>query len=252
MPIAPVRVQEVPRDMPWGVEVKEGRYAGMRIGEIWFTVEPLLMKYLATAGKLSVQVHPNDEYAAKHEAARGGRGKTEIWYVISAQPGAKIALGFERPMSREEVRAAALDGTLESHLHWIALKGGETIFVPAGTVHALGAGLEVFEIQQNCDITYRLFDYGRGRELHIEKSLDVIANPLGAAPGAGVVDLPFHGKYFNVAKAVPGMVGPGTLAVIEGEGHLGGEAFSSREVWRMPEPMEFRPAGPTRALWVKV
>ena len=238
--------------MPWGVKATEGRYAGMRIGEIWFAVEPLLLKFLATAEKLSVQVHPDDDYAALHEAARGGRGKTEIWYVIAAKPGASVALGFQQPMTREEVRGAALDGSLEAKLHWIEATAGQTIFVPAGTVHALGAGLEICEIQQNCDITYRLFDYGRGRELHLERGLDVISGSLGMAPGAGIVALPFRGTYFQVEMPPrSGMLGPGDLVVLDGEGKLGGQDYSSREVWRLPEPVEFRPARETQSLWVR-
>jgi mannose-6-phosphate isomerase len=228
----------------------------MRIGEIWFTIEPLLLKFLVTAEKLSVQVHPDDDYAARHEAARGGRGKTEIWYVIAAKPGASVALGFQQPMTREEIRAAALDGSLEAKLHWMEVKVGQLIYVPAGTVHALGAGLEVCEIQQNCDITYRLFDYGRGRELHLERGLDVISGDMGMAPGAGIVELPFAGKYFGIemppaASATPPMIGPGDLVILNGEGKLGDQDFSSREVWSISEPVEFRPSRATESLLVR-
>jgi len=238
--------------MPWGVKATEGRYAGMRIGEIWFTVEPLLLKFLATAEKLSVQVHPDDDYAAAHESARGGRGKSEMWYVIAAKPGASIALGFRQPMTREEIRASALDGSLETKLQWIEAAAGQTFYVPAGTVHALGAGLEICEIQQNCDITYRLFDYGRGRELHLERGLDVISGSMGMAPGAGMVALPFRGKYFGVeTPPLSGMVGPGDVVVLDGEGKLGDRDYSSREVWSIPEPVEFRPSRATESLWVR-
>jgi len=143
---------------------------GRKIGEVWFPGEELLIKFLFTTENLSVQVHPDDAYAKRVE---NSRGKTEMWRVLRAEPGAKIALGFRQAVDREDARKAAMDGSIMKMLDWREVRPGDTFLIPAGTVHALGAGLMIAEIQQNSDITYRLFDYGRGRELHIEKSLDV-------------------------------------------------------------------------------
>src|SRR5262249_1702914 len=144
----------------------------------------------------SVQVHPGDEYAARHEASRGGRGKTEMWYVVAAQPGGRLAIGLKGGMSKGELRQAALNGTLENRPCWREVQPGDALFVPAGTIHAIGPGLTLCEIQQHSDITYRLFDYGRPRELHLEKALDVVKT----ASNAGLVNLPFACEYFRVER----------------------------------------------------
>jgi len=142
------------------------------IGEVWFHDEthPLLVKFLFTTAKLSVQVHPGDAYAAAHE---NSRGKTEMWHVLAAKPGAKIALGLQQTLTPTQLREAALSGEIEDLLHWIDVHAGDTYFVPAGTIHAVGAGLTLCEIQQNSDVTYRLYDYGRPRELHLDKGIAV-------------------------------------------------------------------------------
>jgi mannose-6-phosphate isomerase len=142
------------------------------------TLCPLLVKFLFTSEKLSVQVHPNDAYAREHE---NSLGKTEMWHILRAEPGASVAAGFHQAYTREEVERAALDGSIEQMLRWWPVEAGDTIFIPAGTVHAIGPGLVLCEIQQTSDVTYRLYDYGRPRELHIEKSL-AVAN-LGPHPG---------------------------------------------------------------------
>lgn len=145
---------------------------GTRIGEIWF--EPaapcadLLAKYLFTSEKLSVQVHPSDT-----EAPDGLSGKEECWLVLDAEPDAKLAIGFKQTLSSEAMRAAALDGSIEHLLEWHPAKRGDFFYLPAGTVHAIGPGLSLVEIQQNSDITYRLFDYGRPRELHLDQAIAV-------------------------------------------------------------------------------
>ncbi|MDZ4307294.1 class I mannose-6-phosphate isomerase [Allopontixanthobacter sp.] len=145
---------------------------GARIGEIWFEPPPqldgLLVKYLFTSEKLSVQVHPSDA-----QASAGMSGKEECWLVLDAAPGATLAIGFEQEISSEEMRAAALDGSIEHLLQWHPAKAGDFFYLPAGTVHAIGPGLSLLEIQQNCDITYRLFDYGRPRELHLDEAITV-------------------------------------------------------------------------------
>lgn len=141
------------------------------VGEIWFEdrqERPLLVKRLFTSQKLSIQVHPSDEQA---RATGHPRGKDEAWYVLSAEPGAVIGAGFETELSPSELRTCAIDGRIDTLLKWHPVKPGDFFYVPAGTVHAIGAGLSILEIQQNVDLTYRLFDYGRPRELQLEEGL---------------------------------------------------------------------------------
>jgi mannose-6-phosphate isomerase len=135
---------------------------------------PLLAKLLDAADHLSVQVHPDDAYAHSVEAATGFNGKTEAWYILEAAPGADLIHGFARPVSREECAAAVHDNTLLDLLRRVPARAGETVFVPAGTIHAINAGVMLFEIQQTSDLTYRVYDYGRPRELHLERALDVL------------------------------------------------------------------------------
>ena len=141
------------------------------IGEAWYLADrdlPLLVKLLFTSARLSVQVHPDD-------GEDGPRGKTEMWHILEAEPGAAIALGFRQPIGRERLLEAARTGGLERLLNWMPVKPGETYFTPAHTVHAIGAGIVLFEIQQNSDVTYRLWDYGRPREIHVEKAVAIAA-----------------------------------------------------------------------------
>lgn len=144
--------------------------ADATIGEIWFEPEPqfpdILVKYLFTSAKLSVQVHPRDG-----EAGPGIPGKDECWLVLAREPGAKLALGFCEPLTREAMREAALDGSIEDLLEWYEVEPGDFFYLPAGTVHAIGAGISLVEVQRNSDITFRLFDYGRPRELHLDAAL---------------------------------------------------------------------------------
>jgi mannose-6-phosphate isomerase len=138
---------------------------------------PLLAKFLDANDKLSVQVHPDDAYARLHE--HGKLGKTEFWYVLDAAPGASIIHGFKSLTSRREVQQAIQNVTLENLLNEVRVTAGDIIFVPAGTVHGIGKGVLLYELQEYSDVTYRMFDYGRltaagtPRELHIERSLDV-------------------------------------------------------------------------------
>jgi mannose-6-phosphate isomerase len=138
---------------------------------------PLLAKFIDARTKLSVQVHPEDEYAALHED--GKLGKTECWYILATEPGASIVHGFHAPSTRAEVQQAIADVRLEALMHEEPVAPGDVIFVPAGTVHAIGGGVLLYELQEYSDVTYRMYDYGRldgqgrPRELHIERSLDV-------------------------------------------------------------------------------
>ncbi|WP_456480993.1 type I phosphomannose isomerase catalytic subunit [Oceanithermus sp.] len=134
---------------------------------------PLLVKFLDTADWLSVQVHPDDAYARAHEAKSGWLGKAEAWVVLEAEPGAQVIYGVKRPVSRDELHAAALDGSILELLNFVPVQKGDVIYVPPGTIHALGPGLLVYEVSQRSDLTYRLYDYGRGRGLHLDQALDV-------------------------------------------------------------------------------
>ncbi|HEX6479662.1 MAG TPA: type I phosphomannose isomerase catalytic subunit [Ktedonobacteraceae bacterium] len=138
---------------------------------------PLLAKFIDANDKLSVQVHPDDTYAFQHES--GKSGKTEFWYILDAPPGSMIVHGFKAATSRAEVQKAIATVSLEEILHYETVSAGDVIFVPAGTVHAIGAGVMLYEVQEYSDITYRMYDYGRlnaagiPRQLHVERSLDV-------------------------------------------------------------------------------
>lgn len=165
---------------PFGAVAAATGKDGARIGEIWFEPAdgselPLLVKYIFTSEKLSVQVHPNDDQAR----VRGHvSGKSECWYILDAEPGATLGLGTVRPLDSQALREAALDGSIEQLMDWKPVKPGEFYPVPAGTVHAIGAGISLVEIQQNVDLTYRLYDYGRPRELHLDDGLAVsVAQP---------------------------------------------------------------------------
>ncbi|OYY68760.1 class I mannose-6-phosphate isomerase [Sphingomonas sp. 28-63-12] len=170
------------------------------VGEIWFeapgdTAPDLLVKYLFTSEKLSVQVHPDDAAA---QAAGYPRGKDEAWLVLAAEPESTIALGTLASMDHAALRATALDGSIEHLLDWKPVKAGDFFYSPARTIHAIGAGITLIEVQQNVDLTYRLYDYGRPRELHLEAGV-AVSNAV-----------PF------VAQAAPGRVANGRAILAEG------------------------------------
>ncbi len=164
-------------EKPWGrndLPAVFDQAAGRQIGEIWFDAPaislPILVKWLFTSEKLSVQVHPNDDQAV----ARGMvSGKEECWVIISAEPGARLGIGTLIPLTAEELHAAAVSGEIEQLLDWKPVKAGDYFYIPAGTVHAIGGGVSLVEVQQNADITYRLYDYGRPRELHLDDGVAV-------------------------------------------------------------------------------
>jgi mannose-6-phosphate isomerase len=248
----------------WGTPDTEPWYprgAG-KTGEVWFSApeEPrLLVKFLFTSEKLSVQVHPGDSGA--------GSGKTEMWHVLRAAPDACVALGFERPLSRDEARAAALSGSIEGLLRWYPAEPRDTFFVPAGTVHAIGAGLALCEIQQYSDVTYRLYDYGRPRELHVEAALAVA--DLGCHSGSSApVDLGggrrllaecpyFRTESIVVDREFTWADAPrAELSIcLEGQGQIGDDAFAPGQVWVVParaDPVAIRSRGGARLLRVSV
>ncbi len=188
------------------------------MGEIWFEPPPqlpqLLAKYIFTSDKLSVQVHPSDDQALA--AGLGRQGKDECWLVIGAQPGAVLGIGLCEETGADALRAAALDGSIEDMLVWYPVSAGDFFVIPAGTVHAIGGGVTLIEVQQNSDITWRLYDYGRPRELHLEDGLAVArAGPYDAAlhrrVGAAEATLLVDGPRFRLDQ-LAGPPGPEVLA----------------------------------------
>lgn len=211
------------------------------VGEIWFEppaiLDQLLIKYLFTSEKLSVQVHPGEE-----QAGPGQPGKEECWLVLDAEPDARLAIGFHRRVSEDEMRAAALDGSIEDLLVWHPARAGDFFYLPAGTVHAIGPGLSLVEVQQNTDITYRLFDYGRPRELHLDEGLavatgEVYPDDLHCSGVGGssrtLVDGPFFRLDFCLGQPRPDMVarhrGPLAVLPLEGNVTVGGETIAPGE-----------------------
>ncbi len=198
-------------DKPWGrrgIDPRFGVNGDRQVGEIWF--EPprardldVMAKYLFTTERLSIQVHPDDAIAQ----ARGyPRGKDECWIILDVADDAELGIGTVREASGDEVIAAAKDGSIVDLLDWRRPAVGDFLYNPAGTIHALGPGLTVLEIQQAVDLTYRLFDYGRPRELHLEESRDVVqARPhvhrLDGKVGETSMLL-VAGPYFGVAWCV--------------------------------------------------
>jgi mannose-6-phosphate isomerase len=212
-------------EKPWGRDHLPAPFVapyGKRIGEIWFepveAVYSLLVKYIFTSEALSVQVHPDDEQAKA--LGEYDTGKEECWLVIDAEPGAALGIGFQEPLGAEAMRAAALDGSIEELLVWHPVQAGDFFYIPAGTVHAIGAGVSLIEIQQNSDVTYRLYDYGRPRPLHLDKGMTVAKGepyPSGLhrhlAP-TGTVELA-RGPYFT-AHRIEGVPDAALLAEYDG------------------------------------
>jgi mannose-6-phosphate isomerase len=214
--------------------VETGPFAGQTlasVGEKLGGEFPLLVKILFPADKLSVQVHPDD---AQAKALGETRGKTECWYVLEAEPGATVALGLKPGVGAKEVAASVDNGTMELLLEHVPVSVGDMLFVDAGTVHAIGPGVVLLETQQTSDVTYRLYDYGRPRELHLEKGLQVMKAYTAAGKIAprlmdGFTRL-IEQKYFVVDRfdvASPGKVnvafaGPGCLVGLAGRGAVVG------------------------------
>lgn len=170
-------------------KILEGEYAGLSLGEYIEKDKsvlglkydggrfPLLIKFIDAWDKLSVQVHPDDDYAAANE---NDPGKTEMWYILDAKPGSKIVYGLAEGIGKDEFAKAVKEGRIDSAMGYCDVHVGETYFIPSGLLHAIGEGIIIAEIQQNSDLTYRVYDYDRRdsrgnlRELHVEKSLDVV------------------------------------------------------------------------------
>jgi len=200
---------------------------------------PLLLKVIFAREKLSVQVHPDDKMAQKYGDPRG---KTECWYALSAEPGAEVAAGLKPGVTLDQIKAGIHDGTLQDSLNILPVTAGDMVFVDAGTVHAIWPGSILLETQQNCDLTYRMYDYGRPRELHIEKSLEAtrLTTRAGKIPPVELADrtVLINVEYFRVEHLVAGdrasqsLPSPGQPAVglaylfaAAGTGRLIGEGF---------------------------
>jgi mannose-6-phosphate isomerase len=272
---------EVPIGEAWltGADclISTGPFTGNKLGEAWreMPVEwrgtelasvkdfPLLLKFIFPTDKLSIQVHPDDAYAAIHEQAAGGRGKTEMWHIVSAQPNARLLLGMKPGATKETFKRALVDRTLESLLISWPVHADDTFFVPARTPHTIGADMVVFEVQEYSDLTYRVYDYGRldahgqPRELHIEKALEVMA--FESAEGGKVDPLPLPSaeeetehsllaacRYFATERVrfskkcefAPGAGHFELLVILQGHGNLGWTGGAARyhrgECWLLP------------------
>jgi mannose-6-phosphate isomerase len=255
--------------------IAAGPFAGKSLGETWrempsewrgkqFTIAgvfPLLVKFIFPTDKLSIQVHPDDAYAAIHETAAGGRGKTEMWHIVSANSGAQVLLGLKPGVGKQQFLEGLEKHTLESLFQPQNVHAGDTIFVPAGTPHTIGPGMVICEVQQTSDLTYRVYDYGRvdssgkQRELHIDKALQV-TNFGGFAPGK-ITPLPLPDQHIkkNLLAACPffaterwefsSAVQPAStpshfelFVVLQGNGRLAWEGssvpYSRGECWFIP------------------
>ena len=181
------RLETLVLEKPWGrtdIPREFGNFGGRRIGEIWFAhpdgdAAPFMIKFLFTSERLSIQVHPDD--VAAHDAGLI-RGKDECWLVMAADPGAVLGVGLTENTTRDALREAALDGSIIDMIDWRPARVNDFIYNPAGTIHAIGGGLTIVEVQQNIDRTYRLYDYGRPRELHLDEGLKVAATEPVADP----------------------------------------------------------------------
>ena len=229
---------------PWGrldLPPAFGGAASEAIGEVWFeppaALDSLLIKYIFTSEALSVQVHPSDD-----QAPAGKRGKEECWLILDAEPGASLGIGFRQDLSADAMRAAALDGTIEQLLEWHPVQAGDFFYIPAGTVHAIGAGLTLIEVQQNSDVTYRLYDYGRPRELHLDAGMAVargcaydraLAQRVGTEGAAALV----HGPHFRLdrvdgapdAETAGRYAGPLLVIPLDGSVQIAGETIRGGE-----------------------
>jgi mannose-6-phosphate isomerase len=253
-----------------------GPFAGKTLGETWrempsewrgkqFTlgsVFPLLVKFLFPTEKLSIQVHPNDAYAAIHEIAAGGRGKTEMWHIVSAEPDARVLIGLKPGVGKQQFLEGLEKHTLESLFRQQNVHAGDTFFVPAGTPHTIGPGMVICEVQETSDLTYRVYDYGRvdssgrQRELHIDKALQV-TNFGGPITGGKVAPLPLPDRrvkknllaacpffaterweFSSTAQLTPALSHFELFAVLEGSGRLAWEnssaPYSRGECWFVP------------------
>ena len=255
-------------EKPWGrcdLPDWAGCPAGLKapIGELWFTAPdgaalPLLVKYLFTSEKLSVQVHPDD---AQAQAMGLAGGKSECWYVLAAEGDARLGIGLTRPVDTDALRAAALDGSIEQLIDWKPVKPGDFYYIPAGTIHAIGGGITLVEVQQNNDVTYRLFDYGRPRELHLDAGMAVSdPAPYGrlaqhVTSDSATMLVEEAGAPFTLESLVHGAgellqpdQGPFWFIPLQGSGLIDGQPWVSGECWLIEDQADIAVAQPLHAL----
>lgn len=269
-----------------------GEFGGRKLGEVWPSLAPdwtgtrlrrlghvpLLVKFIFPEDKLSLQVHPTDAYAAKHEAAAGGAGKTEMWYVISAREGAELLAGLREGTTRESFERAIAESNVEECLTRVPVRGGDAIFVPAGTAHTILPGVVLCEIQEYSDVTYRVFDYnrvgadGKPRALHVRQALDVLqfgeqsggsCEPVSITNGATTETFFAACRYFATERwefreRIAAVTDPGhfdALIFLSGSGQFefpGGELpYAPAQTWLLPASLGaymLAPESPTTLL----
>jgi mannose-6-phosphate isomerase len=276
--------------------IANGPYAGKTLGESWRAMPiswrgtrvnaypefPVLVKFLFPQDNLSIQVHPDDAYAVAHEKEAGGRGKTEMWHMVSTQSGAEILLGLKPGVTKEQFLEGIANHQLENLLEHLPVHPGDTYFVAAGTQHAMGPGMVVCEVQEYSDLTYRVYDFGRvdasgkPRELHIEKALEV--TNFSGTRGGKVSPLTLHSPdakkyllsacpYFSTErwechKATPIESDPQEfqlIVILHGAGTFNDADFSlpyrAGEAWFLPATLPMvllHPSGPTSLLRVTI
>lgn len=250
--LAPRRVNKPWGRLDLGLGFDDVEPGGEPVGEIWFdggdAEMALLVKYIFTSERLSVQVHPDDDAA---RAAGYPRGKDEAWLILATGNDAQVALGVREETSREAIRAAAVDGRIVDMLDWRDVAVDQAIYNAAGTVHAIGANVALIEVQQNVDVTYRLYDYGRARTLHLDEAT-AVAKPCPFTDDAPPIDLGQGrlvlcegGKFvmerwrWNGARSISLPVGvAGWLAPLGGSGSLDGMRFGQGECWLVDDTIE--------------
>lgn len=256
-------------EKPWGrtsLPPAFGDFGGRRIGEIWLVhpdgdAAPIMVKFLFTSQRLSIQVHP-DEAAAR--AAGVARGKDECWLVLEADAGAELGVGLTRDSDAAELRAAALDGSIVDLVDWRAAAAGDFVYNPAGTIHAIGGGLVLVEVQQNVDCTYRLHDYGRDRALHLDDAL-AVARPgpardprdghVDRGADAALVDGPAFRLLHLAGPAdrarLANVTGEATFVPLSGGCYVGGEPLALGEAALVGDPalIDIAPGGRALLAW---
>jgi len=253
-------------EKPWGRTTLPPAFpdgGDRRIGEVWFDGPegrhpPLLVKYLFASERLSIQVHPND--AQGRDRGLPG-GKSECWLIIDAEPGATLGMGTLRPLSGEELRETSLSGEIEQLMDWKPVKAGDFFYIPAGTVHAIGAGVTLVEVQQNVDVTYRLYDYGRPRELHLDDGVAVSipepyrrpATSIAALDDAALLDreeAPFTLglETLDVGSTQIGDAGQSWFIPLTGRGEIDGQPWTAGQCWLLEGTAALDCAEPSRLL----
>ncbi|MBO4319513.1 MAG: class I mannose-6-phosphate isomerase [Treponema sp.] len=212
---------------------------------------PLLVKVIQADDVLSIQVHPDDEKAKELE---GCRGKTECWYVLDAKEGASLIYGMNGNYSDEVIKTAVSNNNLESYLNSVQVERGDFVYIPSGTVHAIGAGLRLLEVQQSCDITYRLYDWGRGRECHLDKAVKCIKNP---DTEKFTFDRKFECPYFTLEKIQTkenhsftikcmnkeGPLSTALVFILEGSGTINGEKAEKEDIFAFKDGEKLNTVG---------